>query len=451
MKKKKKKIIIISILSLLLIFLIASLIYLNYTNKQKINARYLEVYNYAYNTIKDNNNSKELKLKNEDEELIYTYFEEIYNLKEQLKNHTYDSFITQNNLIAIYENANDYITKLDSYNVEFTTKKQKIETKTSKIELINYLKENKCSDKCINILTNKIKESELIFQSEEINTILNNNTEKTNTLKDYIKYLEDNKNSWRLENNKLLIKKDDVLNYINEKNKTFNINITTEKEKPIPKKIPVLMYHGVADATWGLEGLFMKVADFEAQMKYLHDNGFETIFIEDIEKDYTGKKVVALTFDDGYIDFYDNVLPIIKKYNIKTNLYIITSTTSGGLYVNEEQIKELSNSGLVSIGSHTVSHSALATLNAEDIEKELKDSKEYLEKLLGKEMQTISYPTGSHNDTVVNIASKYYKYGLTTISGTQNMSNFNKYKIVRYGLYRNTGMNSFKNMVNNAS
>ena len=169
------------------------------------------------------------------------------------------------------------------------------------------------------------------------------------------------------------------------------------------------------------------------------------------QKDYTGKKVVALTFDDGYVDFYTNVLPIIKKYNIKTNLYIITSTTINGKYVNEEQIKELSNSGLVSIGSHTVSHNPLASLKAEQIETELKDSKEYLENLLGKEIKTISYPTGSYNSSVLNTAQEYYKYGITTIEGTQNMNNFSKYKIIRRAMYRSSGMGTFKSIVGSAN
>ena len=421
--------------------------------EQKIEARYERVYKYSFSIVQDNNESKELKLKNKDEKLIYKYFENILTEKDTLKQITYDEFLKQNDISKLYENPNEYIKTLDEYNLSFDTKRQELENKANKIEFIKYLKENECSKKGIKILNKKIKDIDLKFESEEINNIQNANTEKSNTLKQYVNYLNENKSNWYLEDGKLIAKTNDVLTKLNENNKTLNISITTEKEKPkvVYKQIPVIMYHGVSDTTWGLEGLFMKVADFEAQMKYLNDNGYETIFIEDIEKDYTGKKVVALTFDDGYVDFYTNVLPIIKKYNIKTNLYIITGTTSSEKYVNEEQIKELSNSGLVSIGSHTVTHNALATLNVEQIETELKDSKEYLENLLGKEIQTISYPTGSYNSTVLNTAEKYYKYGITTINGVQSMGNFSKYKIIRKAIYRSSGMNTFKSIVNSAN
>ena len=449
----------IGIFLLIILILCGSvLVYKNIQEKkrkleqQKIEARYEKVFNSAYEMTLDNSTEEKLKVKNKDEKIIYEHFETITMEKEKLSNLTYEQFLSTNSITKIYENPSDYLKTLEEYNINFNNQKEKLYS-TNKQDFITYLKENGCSEQGITILNKKIKDNIININSEIINNVERINNEKTKIVSGYVNYLNTNKNNWYLKDNKIICKTDEVLKYITEKNKEFGINTTIEKEKPkvVGKQIPVIMYHGVSDTTWGLEGLFMKVNDFEEQMKYLHDNGYETIFIEDIEKDYTGKKVVALTFDDGYIDFYTNVLPIIKKYNIKTNLYIITSTTSGGKYVNEEQIKELSDSGLVSIGSHTVSHNALASLNSEQIETELKNSKEYLENLLGKEIKTISYPTGSYNSTVLRTAEKYYKYGITTINGTQNMSSFSKYKIIRRAMYRSSGMGTFKNIVGSAN
>lgn len=460
---KKKLIIGGSILLVILILIVSFFVYKNEQEKkrkleeQKIEARYEKVYNSSYELIKDDVTEQELNLKTEDENIIYKFFDNISEEKEGLKQITYDEFIKENDISKLYEDPSEYIKKLEEYNSRFDTIKKEIEDTANKDAFIAYLKNNDCSDKGIKILNKKVKSEELKFNSEEINNIQNSNIEKTNTLTEYVTYLNGNKDNWYLKDNKVIAKTDEVLNKINEKNKIFNINITTEKEKSKvtvnnSKKIPVIMYHGVSDETWGLEGLFMKVSDFEEEMKYLSDNGFETIFIEDIEKDYTGKKVVALTFDDGYVDFYTNVLPIIKKYNIKTNLYIIVSSTYGNeKFLLPEQIKEISNSGLVSIGSHTVSHNKLATLSNDQIESELQESKEYLENLLGKEIKTICYPSGSYNSDVLNIAKKHYTYGLTTINGIQSMSSFSQYKIIRRGMYRSSGMNTFKNIVNNAN
>ena len=456
--KKKHIIIVVSIVFILLTIFTSVLIYKNVQEKkrkqeqQKTEARYKKVFSSAYKVTLDNSNEKKLETKNNDEKIIYEYFDYIVTEKINLSGLTYEQFLVDNPIVKIYENPSEYLKKIDEYNTIFASRKENLYS-INKNNFINYLKDNGCSEKGITILNKQITENNIKVNSEVINSIESVNKEKSQIVSDYVSYLNTNKNNWYLKDNKIICKTNEVLKNITDKNKEFGITITTEKEKPkvVGKQIPVIMYHGVSDTTWGLEGLFMKVNDFENQMKYLYDNGYETIFIEDIEKDYTGKKVVALTFDDGYIDFYTNVLPIIKKYNIKTNLYIITNTTSGGNYVNEEQIKELSNSGLVSIGSHTVSHNPLASLNAEQIETELKNSKEYLENLLGKEIKTISYPTGSYNSTVLNTAEKYYKYGITTIKGTQNMSSFNKYKIIRRAMYRGSGMGTFKNIVSSSN
>ena len=238
------------------------------------------------------------------------------------------------------------------------------------------------------------------------------------------------------------------------KNKEYNIDVKTivKVEEPIgnSKRIPILMYHGVSDETWGIENLFIKVSDFEKQMKYISEN-FETIFIEDIDKDYSDKRVVSLTFDDAYVDFYTNVFPILKKYNLKANLYVIVNFR-GDKYLDANQIKEISNSGLVSIGSHTLNHLSLKKLNDVDLNTELKKSKEELGNLIGKEVRTLCYPTGAYSSKVISAASKYYDYALAIHNDVERMNNnFNKYAIKRYRMYRNTSFNSFKEKVEMAN
>lgn len=299
------------------------------------------------------------------------------------------------------------------------------------------------------LMSNK-KLDESLNNLRKLSEDINLDQQKYDSIIEYVSYLNEHKDEWKYENNKFLCKNVNVLNTIKEKNKELGINNKVIMEQRSNKNIPVLMYHGVSDTTWGIASLFMRVADFESQLKYIHDN-YETIFIEDIEDYYGDKKVVVLTFDDGYVDFYTNVLPLLKKYNIKANLYIITGAT-GEKFLSEEQILEINNSGLVSIGSHTVNHSNLASLGEEELNTELKDSKEYLEKLLGKEIKTICYPYGSHNSKVLEEVPKYYEYGIAIGGSLQTMNNdFNNVAIKRFGVYRNTGFNNFKKMVDLAT
>lgn len=216
------------------------------------------------------------------------------------------------------------------------------------------------------------------------------------------------------------------------------------------KVIPVIMYHGVSDTppSFAGEDLFMKKSDFEEQMKYIKDHNYETIFADDIEGNHSGKKTVVLTFDDGYADFYTNVLPILKKYNLKANLYVITNAIDkGDNYLNKEQLKEIDDSKLVEIGSHTHNHSVLSDLNDTQIENELKESKEILENLLGHPVKTITYPTGAYNDNVLKKVEKYYDYAFTTNPQIHSTKEFNKHTIGRRGMGRNSSLKDLKKIL----
>lgn len=215
------------------------------------------------------------------------------------------------------------------------------------------------------------------------------------------------------------------------------------------KGIVVLMYHGVDNKN--NEFTILK-DDFEEQMKYLANHNYETIFVEDIYKDHKGKKTIALTFDDGYENFYDNVFPLLKKYNLKANLYIITSAIGKDKYLTESEIKEMSDSSLVSIGSHTENHVPLTYFGEKDIINELQFSKQKLEKITGNEIKIISYPNGNYDDYIIALTKYYYEFALNTKAKTNFMKHEHKpYEINRYGIGSDTTMNEFKKVIFHSS
>ena len=163
----------------------------------------------------------------------------------------------------------------------------------------------------------------------------------------------------------------------------------------------------------------------------------------EIDYAYAFSKPIIITFDDAYIDVYNNAFPILQTYNFKANIFVITGSIGNNLYMNEEMIKDVDKSNLIEIGSHTISHYKLAEKDAETIEKELKESKEVLEKILNKEVNTIAYPSGSFNSTVIEIAKKYYSYGLSTLIGKEQSNNINYYTLKRHYIYREYSLNDF--------
>ena len=198
------------------------------------------------------------------------------------------------------------------------------------------------------------------------------------------------------------------------------------------------------DNTWGAATLFVKPSEFAKQMAYLKDNNYTPIFVSEIEDAGLYEKPIIITFDDGYSDVYNYAYPILQKYNFKSTFFVVSGFICGDLYINQDMLKEMSNSGLIEIGSHTASHPKLNTLDKERIEYELKNSKEVLESIIKKNITTIAYPSGLYNQDVLDMAQKYYDYGVSTDWGKENLININKYSLKRLYVYREYDLEQFK-------
>lgn len=242
----------------------------------------------------------------------------------------------------------------------------------------------------------------------------------------------------------------EVVNGGKEENNQVNTNNTKPTQaNPVKNanvKVPILCYHGVLDKPWGIQELFVKVDEFEAQMKYLSEHGYTPIFVSEIANAGNYEKPIIITFDDGYLDVYTNAYPILKKYNIKANIYMISGWINGDVYMTTEMTKEMAKSPLIEVGSHTVNHKALATLSEAEIEYELSTSKKSLEEMIGKDVEVIAYPTGSYDSRVIKIAKKYYNYALSTVNGKEDPNKLNTYNLKRIYVYRKYNIDQFKKL-----
>ncbi len=189
--------------------------------------------------------------------------------------------------------------------------------------------------------------------------------------------------------------------------------------------VPVLNYHQINDHDHN--ALTLSVAEFDAQMKYLAENGYHTITSDELADHFEKgaplpDKPVLITFDDGYIDNYKNAYPILQKYGLKGSIYIVTDYLNVyPNYLTWQIAKEMQDSGSIDIQCHTMTHVALSELSSlEALYHEAVDSKKAIEMHLKKSVTSLAYPCGAYNDEVQSVVKEAgyrtaftVRYGLT--------------------------------------
>ncbi len=210
--------------------------------------------------------------------------------------------------------------------------------------------------------------------------------------------------------------------------------------------VPVLMYHAVSDNMWGIDELFVSPASMEEQLRYLVDNGYEPIWFSDLAELEQYEKPVILTFDDGYDDNYTELLPLLRKYNVKATVFMIADAMGMQHKMTEEQVREMADSGLVSIQSHGLTHADMDAMDEETLIRELGESQRILTRVTGRQPSVLCYPTGRYSDLTLEVAERYYNFGLKMVGGQYNTAD-DPFLVSRYYVSRYTGLDSFAAMV----
>jgi len=214
---------------------------------------------------------------------------------------------------------------------------------------------------------------------------------------------------------------------------------------PTPKPrgtttIPILMYHYVRVVTDPKDtigiGLSVKPALFAQQMQYLADNGYTTLTMQEVYDILQGRKTlpakpIALTFDDGYRDFYTAAWPVLQQHDFKATNYVITNFIGWDAYMTWPMLQELSASGQVEIGAHSRSHADLRTLSADKLMDEVSGSKAILETGLGRPVGAFCYPAGFYNAAIIAAVKRAGYQTATTVQPGIQQSIQNQYELPR--------------------
>ena len=137
------------------------------------------------------------------------------------------------------------------------------------------------------------------------------------------------------------------------------------------------------------------------------------------------------------------LFPLLQKYNAKATIFVIPKAIGTPHKMTAEQIYELSRSGLVSIQSHTYSHGNLSTMDEETLVFEMAESQKYLAALTGQVPYAVCYPEGTRSELSIEVAGRYYDYGLLMNGQLYNTSD-DPLRVKRFYVPRGYDLGSFR-------
>lgn len=225
--------------------------------------------------------------------------------------------------------------------------------------------------------------------------------------------------------------------------------------------IPILCYHNFNPTVPG--SMNMTPEKFETQLKWLKNNGFTIIPLNEAVEYLQGKreslpaKPVVISDDDGWQSVYTYMLPLVKKYNIPVTLFIYPSTISNGKHtLTWDELKELKQTGLFDIQGHTYWHPNFnqerKRLSPAAYEKfvtvQLVNSKNILEKKLNTKITLLAWPFGIYDKYLEQQAAKAgYTMAFSIDDETANRS-YRPMAQPRFMLTQGYSMNTFTAIVN---
>lgn len=196
--------------------------------------------------------------------------------------------------------------------------------------------------------------------------------------------------------------------------------------------VPILCYHQFTREASSNNRMVVTEKEFRQQMRYLKENGFEVISLVEFTQFINGQlelpeKSVVITIDDGYKSFQDIALPILKRYDFPSTVFVYPDFVGARVALGWQDLLVLDTDPLVDIQSHSKSHDSLSprffeeskTAYIQRLEVEVVEAQSILEERLNKEIQHFAYPYGDTGQALVNyLRDKQYGIGVTVQRGS---------------------------------
>jgi peptidoglycan/xylan/chitin deacetylase (PgdA/CDA1 family) len=178
---------------------------------------------------------------------------------------------------------------------------------------------------------------------------------------------------------------------------------------------PVLMYHSVTPDRGDGSPWAVHVERFDQQMAWLRRRGFRGASMRELLGSWPGApgpRLVGLTFDDGYADFAEWALPVLRRHGFSATAFVVAGQLGGeNIWAGEarkalltaDQVRMVAEAGF-EVGSHGWRHTSLPSASDADLAEEVECSRGVLQEASGQEVTGFCYPFGHHDARVLSSA-----------------------------------------------
>jgi len=162
---------------------------------------------------------------------------------------------------------------------------------------------------------------------------------------------------------------------------------------------------------------------------------------------------VVVTFDDGFRDFTEVVVPLLVKHHVPAHLYLATANVDGGNGVDGPhavswaELRDAMSTGLVTVGSHTNTHADLSRASEADADDEMRRSRDLIQERLGIACDHFAYPWSVASPAAERVARRLFRSAALPAWKTNRAGRIDPYRLGRVPILRSDGRFFFRRKV----
>jgi peptidoglycan/xylan/chitin deacetylase (PgdA/CDA1 family) len=166
---------------------------------------------------------------------------------------------------------------------------------------------------------------------------------------------------------------------------------------PAFRQAPILMYHRLTEET-GSHPCSLAVARFRSQLALLRALGYRSVPPRALAGGRRDRRVIAITFDDGYLDTLTAALPLLIEFGFRATCYVVADAvgrtsdwTAPAPLMDWPGLRAWLGAGM-EVGAHTRTHPDLTRLADGPLRDEVAGARTRLEDRLGAPVRSFAYP-----------------------------------------------------------